>query len=397
MTACYSRRGATALITTIGLSLSALAQHTIIKRDGKSIDGQVLGSAGGQLSYTLDPSSGKESKVACADVLVLIDERLMVYADPCEAANKLGSDSKKNCASLVRKDNTVVKGNIVGFMDGYVKIKTLSGERNEADGTWVGQITEQDGVNFENPDFARKLMGDAAVVRAINDMSQCPSTLAPAKVGYSPAKAKPKWDAAMKKAALANAAKPKVTPPPATRPAPDRGLLEVLDFDTFSLIAMEKVERLGGYIRQIADKQLSSTLRDKAARQGMDLFEDPHVNTVQVSKLLKTGESVNTTRKVVNYLQTELKFHKYDNVDIKWSELKYASEFELQPDGSYRATISVQQTFSGKVDGVVTYGDITNKNVTVTLRQYEKLTDKGFQKRWDVFLGDIGVASTEPR
>ncbi len=396
------RRGAAALIALAGMALVSTAQHTIIKRDGKSIDGQVLGSAGGQIRYTLDPSSGVESKVACSDVLVLIDDRLVVYPDPCDAANKLGSDPKKNCASLVRKDKSVVKGNIVGFMADYIKIQTVSGERNEPDGTWVGQITEKDGVFFER-EFAAGLLGDASVVRAINDMSQCPTTTPPAKVGYAPDKAKVKFDAAKKKAALAHAAtktKPAdntgTVSPQFHKNDADRGLLEALDFDTFSLIAMQKVQQLGGYIRQIADKQLSTTLRDKAARQGLDLFEDPQMNTVQVSKLLKTGVSTNTSRKVIHYLQTELKFHKYDDVDVKWSELKYASEFELQPDGSYRAIISVQQTFTGKVDGVLTYGDITNKNVTVTLRQYEKLTDSGFKKMWDVLLGDIGVSSTHP-
>ena len=83
-------------------------------------------------------------------------------------------------------------------------------------------------------------------------------------------------------------------------------------------------------------------------------------------------------------------------MDVQWADLNYASDFEQQPDGSYQAVISVQQRFVGQVDGVETYSDVTNENVTGTLGQYEKLTDDGFKKLWDVFLGDIGVSSTQP-
>ena len=396
----YSGRGVAAFMCAALVPLLGASQCTVFKKDGSQLGVYVQGAANGQLKYTYDPSLGKSAYLACPDVLAYIDEALVVHAVPCDAANGPGADpAKKNCASLILRDNSVVKGRI-DFMDGYAKVHALSGDRVVQESEIVGQITEGDGVMFQNVESARSLMTNPAVIRAINDIAQCPASVSQTRTGYGPKKAKEKFDAAKKKEAIAKAKARATAPPPGItvvnyKDTASRGLLEVLDFDTFSLIALKKVERLGLYIHQIADKKMSMTLRDKAARQGMDLFEDPLTNTVQVSKLLK-GSTTFSNKKVVNYLQTDLKYNKYDDVDVQWADLNYASDFEQQPDGSYQAVISVQQRFVGKVDGVETYSDVTNKNVTVTLRQYEKLTDDGFKKLWDVFLGDIGVSSTQP-
>lgn len=397
----YSGRSVAAFMCAALLPLLGAAQCTVFKKDGSQLGVYVEGAANGQLRYTYDPSLGKSAYLNCPDVLAYIDEALMVHGAPCDAANGPSADpTKKNCASLILRDNSVVKGRI-DFMDGYAKVHALSGDRTVQESDIVGQITESDGVMFQNVESARSLMTNPTVIRAINDIAQCPASVAQVKTGYSLNKARVKFDAGKKKAAIAKA-KAAAPPPGVTvvnyKDTVTRGLLEELDFDTFNLIALKKVERLGLYIHQIADKKMSMTLRDKAARQGMDLFENPLTNVVQVSKLIKGNPAPTlSNKKVVNYLQTDLKYNnKYDEVDIQWADLNYASDFEQQPDGSYQAVISVQQRFVGMVDGVQTYSDVTNKNVTVTLRQYEKLTDDGFKKLWDVFLGDIGVSSTQP-
>lgn len=397
----YLGRSVAAFMCAALVPLLGASQCTIFKKDGSQLGVTVQGAANGQLKFSYDPSSGKSNYLACSEVVAYIDEALIVHTDPCDAANKpAGEPAKRNCGSLILRDNSVVKGRIT-FMEGYAKVQALSGDRNVQESDIVGQITEGDGVMFQNEESVRSLMTNQVVVRAINDIGQCPVAIQP-KTGYGPKKAKEKFDAAKKKEAIAKAKARATLPPPGItvvnyKDTVARGLLEVLDFDTFSLIALKKVERLGLYIHQIADKKMSMTLRDKAARQGMDLFENPLTNTVQVSKLIKGKASPTpSNKKVVNYLQTDLKYNKYDEVDIQWADLNYASDFEQQPDGSYQAVISVQQRFVGKVDGVETYSDVTNKNVTVTLRQYEKLTDDGFKKLWDVFLGDIGVSSTQP-
>lgn len=375
------------------------AQHTLIKKDGNQIGCQVLSAVGGQLKYTLDPSSGKSMSIACPDVLAYIDDALIVHTDPCEAVGKpKGEDVKKNCASLIRKDNSVVKGNVISDMDDYIKVRTLTSDMNIPLSELVGQLLENGEIVFQNEDYAHKLMADQVVVSAMNNTAQCPSSLVKTVTGYSPKKAKEKFDVAKKKAAVAKA-RPTTGQTAAFtyKDTVSRGLLEVLDFDTFKTIALAKVERLGGYISQLSDKKMALTLRDKVVGQALSLFERPESNTVQVSRLMPDGKPMISTKKIAEYLRTSLRFNKYENVKIKWADLNYASDFEEQPDGSYVAVISVQQQFTGFVDGIETYSDVTNKNVTVTLRSYEKFTDGGFRKLWDVFLGDIGVSSTQPK
>ncbi len=393
------RRAASVILAVAGFSGATFAQHVLVMKTGKQWECQVVSCASGIVKYTIDPASGVTKDAASSEIVAFIDEQLLVHTtDICEAVNAVGGERpKKNCASLIRKDNTVVKGDIIGFMDGYVKIRTVTGEKNEPDGM-VGQMTSELGVVFENPEYARKLMADPAVVRAINDMAQCPSDQPTAKVALSPAKAKTKFDAAKKKAALDRKAAPKPKPEGTVvlNPPAERGLLEELDFDTFKTIAMAKVQRLETYIIQLTDGKLALTMRDKVVGQACDLFENAEVNTIQVSSLLPDGQEKRNTHKIAEYLRVRLKFFKYDKVKIKWADMNYASDFEEQVDGSWTAVISIQQQFTGYIDGQVTYSDVTNKNVTVTIRPYDKFTEEGYKKFWDVFLGDIGVSSTQP-
>ena len=181
----YSRRGAAAIICAMLLPTISFAQHTIIKKDGNPISCQVLGAANGQLKITYDPGSGTTKNFPCAEVLAIIDERLIVHTDPCEAAMKLAqATGERQCASLILKDNSVVKGNNLSYMDDYVRIHTLTGDRNVPI-DFVGQITEGEGVVFQNEEFAKKLLSDPVIVRAINDTAQCPSVSTHAKAGYS--------------------------------------------------------------------------------------------------------------------------------------------------------------------------------------------------------------------
>ncbi|MBP6392598.1 MAG: hypothetical protein KA352_17035, partial [Flavobacteriales bacterium] len=95
------------------------------------------------------------------------------------------------------------------------------------------------------------------------------------------------------------------------------------------------------------------------------------------------------------YLGSHLRMLNYDLVKIEWADIQYASDFELQMDGSYTAVVSIQQRFTGMVDGEVYYSDVTNKNVQIKLRTYEKVQEGRTTVLWDVFLGDIGVVSTK--
>jgi hypothetical protein len=73
----------------------------------------------------------------------------------------------------------------------------------------------------------------------------------------------------------------------------------------------------------------------------------------------------------------------------------FASDWEMQEDSSFRATISIQQKYRKEgLDGRVVYSDLTTKNVEVIAQVYKKFVEGHFENWWDVFLGDIGVSSS---
>jgi len=99
---------------------------------------------------------------------------------------------------------------------------------------------------------------------------------------------------------------------------------------------------------------------------------------------------VRRNHSVGTYFNSVLKSTKA-KVDVKWSQMVFASDWEMQEDSSYRATISIQQTYVKELDGRVVYSDVTNKNIDVIAQVYDKFENGRFEKWWDVFLGDIGV------
>lgn len=367
-----------------------LAQHVLIKKDGGQIGCQVKGVTGGNLNYTLDPGAAKTMSMPCADVQAFIDESLLVHVDPCEAAARPPAESvKHNCASLILKDNSVIKGNITQFMDDYIKMKTTTGERTVPMSDVVGQLTEDGEMVFLNNEFRVKLLADQTVVRAMNNYAQCPGSTEKVMTQYSEKRVAKRFETKLKTAA----SKPKVAP--VGGPVPDttnRGLLKTLDFDTFKTIAMDKVKRLEDYIGKIVSPTLSPIDRDKAVQQAVDLFMSEK-NIVQTSNVKATGPPTKKDWPVGLYFKVSLRGNKA-KVKIEWTDLTFASDWELQEDSSYRATISIQQRYVKEIDGRVVYSDVTNKNVEVIISANNKFVDGRFEKWWDVFLGDIGVTSS---
>lgn len=366
------------------------AQHVLYKKDNGQIGCQVKSVTNGNLNYSLDPGSARTISISCADLLAYIDESLILHVDPCEAAARPPAESvKHNCASLVLKDNSVVKGNITQFMDDYIKMKTSTGERNVPISDVVGQLTEDGEMSFLNDEFRGKLLADQTVVRAMNNFAQCPTSGEKVRPQYSEKVVAKRFE---KKLTVA-ASKPKVVR--VGGPVPDttnRGLLKTLDFDTFKTIAMDKVKRLEDYIGKIISPTLSPIDRDKAVQQAVDLFMSEK-NIVQTSNVKADGTSSKKDWPVGLYFKVSLRGNKAQ-VKIDWTDLTFASDWELQEDSSYRATISIQQRYIKEVDGRVVYSDVTNKNVEVIISANNKFVDGRFEKWWDVYLGDIGVTSS---
>ncbi|HMU13614.1 MAG TPA: hypothetical protein PKE53_06390 [Flavobacteriales bacterium] len=392
----YSRGSIATLIIGLAFTGSVQAQHTIIKKSGGQTAGKVVGIAAGLLRYQLDPTSDEVSTWPCNDVLAIIDERLVVHAgNPCEAVGELGK-AQRNCASLLMKDGSVVKCQVTSELDTYRKIRTKDGERTEPDDDVVG-IINGDEVDFTDMKFALRFMSDANTVRMINDVSQCPSGYGEVGTTRSAKKNLPRVEAAQKKAAIARAKANSGTVPVVKAPVDtSRGLMEEFDAEKLTAIGVDKVRRLEAYMKVITDGKVAQAARAEQCKQADALFGDAYENKVQSSTVPADGGPVRTRSVIAHDYLTRLLTmgKKYSKVEVEFADLQIG-ELEMQPDGSYRGIITVQQRFAGEVDGQLVYGDVTVKHIEITIKQYDKLTPEGMKKFWDVFLGDISVVTTQ--
>ena len=372
---------------------TAQTNHLLIMKDGGQWSCQVKGVANGQLSYVLDPSATKPILTPCGNVLAFIDESLMVHTDACEAAAKPPAQSiTRNCASVIGKDHVVTKCDIIRYDEGHIRVRTLQGERNILDSD-VAMHLDADELGFEKVEDVKALLSDPSVVRMMNNMAQCPAS--PVKVAptYVPKRHAEKLKQEVIKQREVNKTKPrKTTMVPVDTTG--RGVLLVPDFDDFDSIALYKVERLKGYIGQMVNIELSELTRDDAVEGAIGLFNSPTKNLVEVSSLRPDGTSGKKSHSVEIYFNSMLRRTRA-KVKVEWTNIVFASDWEMQDDSSYMATISIQQRYQREgADGRLVYSDVTNKNVEVIAKAYDKFVEGKFQKWWDVFLGDIGVTST---
>ena len=347
---------------------AALCQQTVVRADGSQLHGQVQRVAADRIDLLVTSGLRKgPSSVPCSEVLCVVDGALKVHTRPCGEPLASFAQGGAACNALVRVDQQVLKGTIVRWDDDRLTIRTAAGDVNVPRSELAG-VLSPGLVEFTAPaDRLKGLLADAGVVSALNDASRCPPVAEPRTVRYSE-----KWIA-----------------PRFERTVSESGKAE-LDFTYFKDVALEKTRRLSGYIAQITNKELSAIVKDKAVEQAIGLFERPD-NLVHVSNVASGASKAHPVHK---YLSTHLRYLKYDAVTIEWADIQYVSDFELQPDGSYTAVVSLQQRFQGMVDGQVYYSDITNKNIQIKLRTYEKVVEGRTERLWDVFLGDIGVVST---
>ena len=106
-------------------------------------------------------------------------------------------------------------------------------------------------------------------------------------------------------------------------------------------------------------------------------------------------EGIKNKYKIRDYLKRlKLKSSEYDKVEIEYADISYATDFVKGPDGNYYGVVKFVQSFKGFIDGRVVYGDITERNVTVVLKVYEKAKEGQVEKLWDVFLADVGIMET---
>ena len=86
----------------------------------------------------------------------------------------------------------------------------------------------------------------------------------------------------------------------------------------------------------------------------------------------------------------------YDKVTIKWYNIQYISDLELQPDGRYVGVITIYQRFEGESGDGLKYVDTTKKDITVYVERKQTQIGGRLIGFWDVLLGDVRVTETMP-
>jgi hypothetical protein len=84
----------------------------------------------------------------------------------------------------------------------------------------------------------------------------------------------------------------------------------------------------------------------------------------------------------------------YDKVQIKWYDIHYISDLELQPDGKYVGVVTIYQSFVGISDDGLNYKDTTKKDITIYVEKKKTQIAGRVIEFWDVLLGDIRVTET---
>ncbi len=153
-------------------------------------------------------------------------------------------------------------------------------------------------------------------------------------------------------------------------------------------LALEKVRDLSRYISIIGNKDTPFSEANRVIDRAEELFADG--SEIGVSSI---------NRSDINYYLVKEYFKRlmalnYDRVSIKWFNIQYISDLELQPDGRYVGVITIYQRFEGVTDDGLRYVDTTKKDITVYVERKQTQIGGRLIGFWDVVLGDIRVTET---
>lgn len=153
--------------------------------------------------------------------------------------------------------------------------------------------------------------------------------------------------------------------------------------------ALEYVSRFGIYVNIVSNKSSYPEEITEATRLALQLF-DREDATVEVSSSRRS-----TTQKftIAEYLN-RLMVLPYSEVSIEWAEIAFVSDIHKGTDGNYYGIATIDQRFTGFLDGAPVYRDITTKYIEIVIKQ--SVVDAWGEKyaEWEVFLSDISVIQT---
>lgn len=153
-------------------------------------------------------------------------------------------------------------------------------------------------------------------------------------------------------------------------------------------LALEKVRDLSRYISIIGNKDTPFSEANRVIDRAEELFAEG--SEIGVSSI---------NRSDINYYVVKEYFRRlmalnYDRVTIKWFNIQYISDLELQPDGRYVGVITIYQRFEGVSDDGLRYMDTTKKDITIYVERKQTQIGGRLIGFWDVMLGDIRVTET---
>ena len=162
------------------------------------------------------------------------------------------------------------------------------------------------------------------------------------------------------------------------------------DMVAFNTRARQKVDEFTSYLSIVASKTESNINRDMAIKNALKLFIPDAI--VQVAYKSKTGKKV-YNRPIPKYLHRLKMLKGYTKVELKFYDLTYITKLEKAPDGTFRATATFYQVFTGYVGDKIKYNDKEKKTIEIILKMEE---DPFYnERRWTLYLGNIKVAETE--
>ncbi|MGY6561668.1 MAG: hypothetical protein ACXITV_06145 [Luteibaculaceae bacterium] len=154
-------------------------------------------------------------------------------------------------------------------------------------------------------------------------------------------------------------------------------------------LAMEKVRDLQRYISIIGNKSTPFGEAKRVIDRATELFAEG--SEMGVSTL---SNDVVKNYPVREYFQRLMALN-YEEVEIRWFNIEYISDLELQPDGRYVGVITIYQRFEGRSKEGLVYKDTTKKDITVYVERKETQIGGKMIGFWDVLLGDIRVVETK--
>ena len=153
-------------------------------------------------------------------------------------------------------------------------------------------------------------------------------------------------------------------------------------------LAMEKIRDLSKYISIIGSKETPFSEAKRVIDRTLELFvEDAQMGVSSLNR-----EEVKYYP-IKEYLE-RLMLLNYDRVTIRWYNIQYISDLELQPDGRYVGVITIYQRFEGTSDDGLKYMDTTKKDITVYVERKQTQIGGKLIGFWDVLLGDVRVVET---